>query len=131
METSVDFNSDLFKPFLPESSQVNPHVYGAELAYWLSRKLAGKGIITSYPEYEDWGWFIEYIVDENEYWLCCSNFDEAGIEWRCFLRPLGKGFFGRKKAPLAYAESLLIALRQILSETDGVANIRWSNNYDI
>ncbi|WP_413701987.1 hypothetical protein ACLKMH_10950 [Psychromonas sp. KJ10-10] len=57
MKNTVTFKSDLFKPFLPEDSQVNPEVYGAELAYWLSKKLAEKNIITSYPESEDWGGF--------------------------------------------------------------------------
>lgn len=37
MKTSVAFDSDLFQPFLPESAQVNPKVYGAELAFWLSK----------------------------------------------------------------------------------------------
>ena len=86
METSVDFKSDLFTPFLPDESQVNPCVFGAELAYWLSQKLATIGVITSYPEYEDWGWFIEFIVEDNEYILCCSNTDENGKEWGTTVR---------------------------------------------
>ena len=66
MKMCVNFKSDLFKPFLPEESQVNPGRYGAELTYWLSRKLSEKGIITSYPEYEDWGWFIEFTTEEGD-----------------------------------------------------------------
>ena len=130
METSVDFSSDLFNPFLPEDSQVNPQVYGAELAYWLSKNLAKKNIITTYPNNEDWGWFIEYFVDENEYMLCCSNSDEEGKEWRCFLRPQSKSLFGRNKAPIEKAAPLLNALKELLEETSGINNIRWSNDYD-
>ena len=130
MKTSVDFNSELFRPFLPEEAQVNPQVYGAELAYWLSHQLALKGIATSYPNYEDWGWFLEYVNVDDEYWLCCGNSDEEGNEWRCFLRPLSKGFFGRKKAPVSHAAPLLNALRELLEECGGISRIRWSNDYD-
>lgn len=42
MDTGVNFYSDLFKPFLPEDSQVNPVCYGAELAWWLAPR--GKGL---------------------------------------------------------------------------------------
>jgi hypothetical protein len=55
MKISVDFESNMFSPFLPGDAQVNPGVYGAELAYWLSRQLAQRGMPTSYPQYEDWG----------------------------------------------------------------------------
>jgi hypothetical protein len=130
METSVDFKSELFTPFLPEDSQVNPHVYGAELAYWLSQNLANKKIITTYPNNEDWGWFLEYFIDDNEYMLCCSNSDEEGKEWRCFLRAQPKSLFGRNKAPIEKAAALLNALKILLEETPGIDNIRWSNDYD-
>ncbi len=130
METSVDFKSSLFKPFLPDESQVNPYIYGAELSYWLCRKLAEKNVITSYPTPEDWGWFIEYRVDNNKYWLCCSNSDESGKEWRCFIQPQSKNFLGTKKAPITLAKSLLIALREILEETKGISEIKWSNGCD-
>jgi hypothetical protein len=130
MQTSVDFTSELFKPFLPDDSQVNPHVYGAELTFWLSMKLAEKEVITTYPNNEDWGWFLEYFVDDNEYMLCCSNSDEEGVEWRCYLRPQAKNIFGRNKAPIEYAAPLLNALRELLEETHGINGIRWSNDYD-
>ena len=130
METSVDFKSELFKPFLPEDSQVNPRVYGAELAYWLSRALAQKNIITTYPEYEDWGWYLEYFVDDNEYMLCFSNSDEEGKEWRCFLRPQAKSLFGRNKAPVEKATPLLNSLKELLEDTPEISDIKWSNEYD-
>lgn len=128
--TSVNFTSSLFKPFLPENSQVNPHVYGAELAYWLSENLAKKNIFTTYPNYEDCGWFLEYFVDDNEYMLCCNNTDEEGKEWQCFLRPQSKSLFGKKRAPIEKAVPLLNALKELLEETPGISSIRWSNDYD-
>lgn len=126
METSVDFESSMFAPYLPEDAQVNPGVYGAELASWLSRQLAERGMPTSYPQSEDWGWFIEYRTeDEEEYWLCCANRDGARDKWRCYLEPKAKGFFGRHKAPAESARLLMLALRDLLAQEQGISNVAW------
>ncbi|MGR8978739.1 MAG: hypothetical protein ACU84H_01430 [Gammaproteobacteria bacterium] len=126
MEISVAFNSELFKPFLPEDSQVNPQVYGAELTFWLSKQLAAKGVVTSYPNYEDWGWFIEYITDSgDEFWLCCGNREGADNQWLCYLNPKAKSLFGRNKAKVENAKPLLDALRAVLDETPEITNIIW------
>jgi hypothetical protein len=127
MDTAVEFESDLFRPFLPEDAQVNPGRYGAELAFWLARKLAERGVATSYPDFEDWGWFLSYTVGEElEYWLCCGNEDGAGERWRCFLDPKSTGFFGRHKAPVEEAAPLMNALREVLAQEPGIRNIVWS-----
>lgn len=98
METIVEFESELFQPFLHEDAQVNPSVYGAELAFWLTRELARRGVLTSYPQAEDWGWYLEYITEEgNEYWLCCQNQDGAPDKWWCRLEPLARGCSAAKK----------------------------------
>ena len=129
MKTAVEFESDLFKPFLPEDAQVNPQVYGAELAFWLSRALAERGVVTSYPNYEDWGWFIEYTSpDDEEFWLCCGNREAASNKWLCFLSPKSKGLFGRHKAKAENAAPLLSALRTLLDSESGVKDIVWSSN---
>jgi hypothetical protein len=117
----------LFKPFLPEEAQVNPQCYGAELAWWLSRALADKGVSTSYPNFEDWGWFIEYIIDGSEYWLCCGNLSGTENEWSIFLEPKSKGLFGRHKAPIEKAAKLLATLNDVLTQSSGISNINWSN----
>jgi hypothetical protein len=130
MDTTVVFKTELFQPFLPEDSQVNPKVYGAELAYWLAEELAGKGIYTSYPEYEDWGWFIEFIVEDNEYWLCCGNSKDEENTWTCFLKRHSKGFINKTIAPLEPAIPLLNAVRLLLEETPQISNIEWTSEHD-
>lgn len=126
METTVDFESKMFSPYLPDEAQVNPGVYGAELAFWLSRQLAQRGVRTSYPLHEDWGWFIEYSTDDDyEYWLCCANRDGAQDKWRCYLEPKGKGLFGRNKAPAQAAQPLIRALIDVLAEESGISNVIW------
>ncbi|KAF1081789.1 MAG: hypothetical protein GQF41_1429 [Candidatus Rifleibacterium amylolyticum] len=125
MNSCVDFKSDIFKPFLSDDAQVNPGRLGAELAWWLSRELAQKGVETSYPQYEDWGWYLEYVADDNEYWLCCGNVDGEDSLWRVYLDCKAKGFWGRNKAPVEGAFRLLGALAEILSATEGISDVRW------
>lgn len=128
METNVEFDSTLFSPYLPDDSQVNPRVYGAELAFWLSRKLAERGVVTSYPNFEDWGWLLEYLTEtDDEFWLCCGNRDGAQDKWQCFLNPKAKSFFGRNRASLVNAAPLMSALRQILENEKSIHNIIWSS----
>jgi len=126
MKTCVDFRSEMFRPYLPDDSQVNPGRYGAELAFWISRQLAHRGVISSYPGYEDWGWFIEYSTDDgNEYWLCCGNQEQEQDKWRCFLQPKARSFFGRNKAPVEGALLLMSALRDLLVAEQGITAITW------
>ncbi|MFO1369985.1 MAG: hypothetical protein U1F46_13405 [Marinagarivorans sp.] len=131
MNTCVEFTSDLFTPFLPESAQVNPHCYGAELAWWLCQQLAGKGIVTSYPNNEDWGWFIEYGVEDYEYWLCCGNVPDARVnQWPIHLNCKPRGLFGRNKTPVALAEPLLIALAEVLATSREISAVYWTGGPD-
>ena len=80
------FRSDLFKPYLPEDAQVNPNVLGFELAHWLSRELAARGTVTSYPNSEDWGWFLDFTDAGSEYMICCmGSLEDDGFEWRVYV----------------------------------------------
>jgi hypothetical protein len=91
---AIEFTSDKFRPYLPEDAQVNPGVYGFELATWLSQALMRSGLATSYPISEDWGWFIEYISEaDEELMIACASQSEAGegegkkpLDWHIFIR---------------------------------------------
>ncbi|MGZ8215910.1 hypothetical protein [Methylomagnum sp.] len=90
----AEFSSDKFLPYLPEECQANPGVYGFELACWLARALAKRGVVTSYPLGEDWGWLIEYSHGEIEFTIGCASLADEGegyageaIQWRVFVRP--------------------------------------------
>lgn len=127
MNSAVRFSSTKFDPVLPEESQVNPGRYGAELAFWLCTSLARDGVVTSYPNYEDWGWFIEYITAAgDEFWLCCGNVDGVENRWHCFLQPKGKGVLGRSKPRVEQAGLLLEALARVLDTESSVYDIEWS-----
>lgn len=126
MDTSVDFESSLFAPFLPDEAQINPGVFGAELAFWLARQLSRHGVTTSYPFAEDWGWLLEYTTeDDKQYVLCCANRDGAHDKWRCYVQPSARGFFRRPKAPAHGARALMGALREVLAEEPGIRKVAW------
>jgi hypothetical protein len=128
MDTTVEFESSLFSPFLPDDCQVNPGRYGAELAFWLSKKLAEAQIFTSYPNFEDWGWFIEYINESGEeFWLCCANVDGSNTKWMCRFEAKGKGVFGRKKPLIEKARQLVDAVKSILHSEPEIKNVNWNS----
>lgn len=91
----VEFTTDRFLPRLPEQCQTNPGAYGFELALWLAQRLLDRGIVTSYPQSEDWGWLIEFTDDdETEIRIGCSSMAAEGegyegkpIGWSVFVKP--------------------------------------------
>jgi hypothetical protein len=127
MQTEVSFRSGRFRPLLPEECQVNPGRYGAELAFWLCVELAKVGVATSYPNFEDWGWFLEYITQAgDEFWLCCGNVEGSDDRWTCFLEPKGTGFLGRRKPGLEAAKPLLDGLADVLAAESSISDVEWS-----
>ena len=111
------FKSDRFRPFLPDDRQVNPNVLGFELATWLSQSLAKDGIATSYPNEEDWGWYLIFPDGEAEYQICCSGSAQTAgeYEWRIFVSPVKR--FLRKKPADAMAEELFASVLDCLKES--------------
>ena len=120
------FRSERFAPALPEDCQVNPEVYGAELAFWLGAALARRGVVTSYPQSEDWGWFIEYAdASGAEFAIHCYNVDGSKDRWLLSLRRFGRKLFGRDKPPLALATPLITGIREVLQEESSVSELTW------
>lgn len=91
----IEFTSEKFLPVLPEDCQVNPGAYGFELSLWLAQSLLRRGVVTSYPVSEDWGWLIEHTDSaETEFTIGCSSIAEVDegytgkpIEWSIFVKP--------------------------------------------
>ena len=129
MENLIDiaeFASVKFEPILPEECQVNPGVYGAELAYWLCTELAKSGIDTSYPQNEDWGWYIEFITGSgSEFAVHIGNVFGTKDRWLLSLRRYGRKMFGRKKPPISEAENLLSEIKQIIESEPSISDLKW------
>jgi hypothetical protein len=89
----IEFSSAKFLPTLPAACQSNPGIYGFELALWLAQVLARRGIATSYPAPEDWGWLIEYSLPAgSSLMIGCSSmcgprqgYDGAPVAWSVFV----------------------------------------------
>lgn len=122
----AEFSSEEFSPFLPDAAQVNPQVYGAELAWWLCRALAEAEVVTGYPEYEDWGWYIEYFTAEGgEFALHCGNIGGSSTRWLISLRPFGRRLFGRDKPPVSDAAPLIAGIRRCLEDHASITDLNW------
>ncbi len=122
----AEFSSSEFAPALPEECQVNPEVYGAELASWLCQALAKAGVTTSYPQSEDWGWYIEYQSGAgSEFAVHCGNVDGSDSRWLLSLRRFGRKMFGRDKPPLSDAATLINAIKSCLDAHDSITDLDW------
>jgi hypothetical protein len=125
------FKSARFSPVLPEDCQVNPQVYGAELAYWLCTELARRGVATSYPNSEDWGWFIEYLPQSgSEFAVHCGNVDGAQDQWLLSLRRHARKVFGRDKPPYEEAQPVVSGIRALLESTPDIQQLEWVYDVD-
>lgn len=125
----VQFHSDSFAPVLPEDSQVNPKVYGAELAFWLCVELAKRGVVTTYPEHEDWGWYIGYhTASGSEFAVHCYNVEGTKDHWLLSLRRFGRKMFGRDKPPFSEAAALVSAIKTLLEEEPTISQLNWQDS---
>lgn len=122
----AEFKSTKFEPVLPEESQVNPEVYGAELAYWVSAELARRGLAPMYPGSEDWGWYVEWFTEAgSEFALHCSNVEGMKDHWLISLRRHARKMFGRDKPAFTEAEVLINALREALHAEPSIESLKW------
>jgi len=121
------FRSPRFAPVLPEERQVNPGVYGAELAFWLCTRLyEHRGLATSYPGAEDWGWLLGWsTVDGDRFALHCGNVDGTSDRWLVSLRRFGRGWLGREVPDFARAAGLARAVRELLEAEPTVTELEW------
>lgn len=122
----AEFQSDRFAPVLPEECQVNPGRYGAELAFWLCQRLYEQGVVTSYPDYEDWGWLLSYATPEgDEFALHCGNIDGTINHWLVSLRRYGGKPLGLSKPSYDRARALTEALRVVLEAESSITGLVW------
>jgi hypothetical protein len=122
----AEFVSEKFNPILPDECQVNPEVYGAELAYWLCSELAKRQIVTSYPQHEDWGWYIEFTTKSgSEFAVHCGNIMGVENRWLLSLRRYGRKLFGRDKPPFSDADILISGIKETLETEPSITELKW------
>jgi len=121
---TISFSSDLFKPYLPEECQVNPNLFGFELANWLSQQLAHKGIVTSYPNEEDFAWYLSWSDDAKRALLifCGGSLEESQYQWQIFLKE-SRGWFSKQKISNQEIEGFYQIIITILKENAITATV--------
>jgi hypothetical protein len=79
MAWRIEFSSAKFLPTLPEDCQLDPGRYGFELALWLAQALNRHGIVTGYPNGDEWAWFLDYEPSDTlSLAICCASRCDAG-----------------------------------------------------
>lgn len=125
--TTVRFRSAAFKPQRPEEDQVNPGVYGEELASWLAERIMEAEGLKSRVDFEDFAWLVELPLGDGTAWLLCANEYGSDEIWMIDIReaPRLLGWLRRSKLPLAAVFDLSKKLQAILVAEPSISEIEW------
>lgn len=124
MRTNIRFKSTKFFPLKPEDEQVNPQVYGEELAMWIVDNIARHGLPDADYLDEDWGWRV-FFGKDFPIWIACGNVDGTKTEWLCFC-VYDQSFFDRilrKPPPTKEMEKTVKALYELLRSEPEITEI--------
>jgi len=121
------FNSSLFEIEPGEDKEINPGIYGKQLAEWLATRLKARGYDPQVIA-EDWGRCLMCSRDPFWLWIGCANLQDPDstdenppkkedIIWHCFVEcevPFWKRIF-KKVNTEPYREKLCQDLSSILT----------------
>jgi hypothetical protein len=127
LTTTVRFKSERFKPRKPEEEQVNPGVYGEELALWLAERLTETDDLESRVDFEDFAWLVELRLGEATAWLFCANEYGSDQVWMIDVReaPRLLGWLRRSKLPPDSLFELCQKVHAILVAEPSISAIEW------
>lgn len=130
------FRSDLFQIEPGEDDDVNPGIYGRQLALWLRKRLEDRGqaVLDVFPE--DFGWCVRCQLKPFLLWVGCGSINdhETGdllpspdlVTWHCFAvaeLPLLGRLFGRYDMAPALSR-LNLLLKDILESEPTIKLIK-------
>jgi hypothetical protein len=127
MTTTARFESTRFGPLRPESEQVNPGVYGEELARWLAARLTETEGSEPRVDYEDWAWLVELPLGKGHAWIFCANEYGSDDVWMIDVRPRPR-FLGWLRRPAVTADDLFGLCRRlhvIFQSEATITNLEW------
>ena len=91
------FRSDLFQIEPGEDEEINPRMYGRQLANWLKARLEARGYVVETVIAEDWGRCLMLSREPFDLWVGCGNMMDYGaaregdpppaiedVTWTCF-----------------------------------------------
>ena len=124
MKTCVEFRSDRFPAYPDEEQQINPGIWGKQLAEFVSAGLKSRGIAAGKPVAEDWGWLVPIENESFPLWIGCANYDDGFL---CFIEP-SKPFIRRyfkKISTESQVSAVAKALDSLLASEASVGDVRW------
>jgi hypothetical protein len=117
--TSTAFNNSEARPYF-----INECCYGDDLAKWMIGRLRERGIETSEPGQEDFGWYFDFLVAG--VWHCCVLGAEHEGEWHLWLERSRRFFgsiLGLRKVGITPAA--VEAIRDVLTGAPEIQDLRW------
>ena len=126
MRTHVRFRSPLFRRKKPDEEQVNPGVYGEELASWIHEHIGTFGRPAADHFGEDWGWMVVFGRDYPA-WIGCGNVAGEEEEWHCFCEArvaMMDRLLGRP-GPQEARDTTVRALAALLATLDEISDVEW------
>lgn len=127
---NILFETDRFNVSVVKEHFINPCCFGEDLAEWLRQELAKKGVATSTPGQEDWGWYLFVEQRFSRYLVGVSGFHREGAlaandgEWRIMVetrRTIWEWLRGRNK--ITSSDPILVLIERLLHEQSDVRNI--------
>lgn len=112
------FKSSKFEIEPGEDEEINPGVYGRQLAVWLKARLEDNGYSVEKIIDEDWGRCLMCSRDPSMLWVGCANVrdlnfpsghapNKEDVVWHCFVTaevPFWKRVFHREETTSAIAK---------------------------
>lgn len=127
MTTNARFRSTRFRPLRPENEQVNPGVYGEELARWVAARLTETEGAEPRVDYEDWAWLVELRLGKGHAWIFCANEYGSDDVWMIDVRPRSRllGWFRPAAVTPDDLFGLCKRLHVIFSSEATIMDLEW------
>jgi hypothetical protein len=132
MHIDILFDTDRFNLSEAKGHFINPCCFGDDLAAWLRGKLLAKGVSTTEPGQEDWGWYVESQLGDSSYFIGFGGAVEQSAvtpnfgEWRIMIekhRSLWEKLGRRNKT--SHSDPIFAVIREILEGENDFKNIRY------
>jgi hypothetical protein len=127
---NILFETDRFNVSTVKEHFINPCCFGEDLAEWLRQELIKKGITTSTPGQEDWGWYLFVEQRSARYFVGFTGFHRAGAleandgEWRIMVetrRTVWEWLRGRNR--ITPTNPFVLLIEDLLHEQGDVRNV--------
>jgi len=139
---TVTFENEAFNTHQPRPYFINPGCFGDDVLEWLAKALAARGVkVVGKPGQEDFGWYLRFEFDGNEYCFVLGyrpgdsiNSHQQGEQRGLWIGTLERSrnllgsILGFRR--LGIERSAVELLGAVLSQMPGTTNLQWHNERD-